>query len=124
MKTHHLVLHEGLEFALRQNAVKMIERGTKHALTRGGVAKKDCHGAVADPRRHHLQRRGVQLLLALKVVVEQRLVDACGLGDLLGARAGEAVGGKLAECGVEDAAAGLSGALGLGFGMGGWGHSR
>ena len=63
-----------------------------------------------------LQGRGVQGFLALEVVVEQRLVDAGGLGNLLGARAGQAVLAEFADGGVENAGAGLVGAFGLGAG--------
>jgi hypothetical protein len=62
---------------------------------------------------HGLQSRRIEGVLALEVVVEQGLVDAGGLGNLLGAGAGQPVFAELMDGGVEDAGAGLVRALGL-----------
>ncbi len=54
----------------------------------------------------------VEVFFALEVVVEQRLVDAGGRGDLLGAGTGEAVRAELLESGVENAGTGFCRAFG------------
>jgi len=54
---------------------------------------------------HGLQSRRIEGVLALEVVVEQGLVDAGGLGNLLGAGAGQPVFAELMDGGVEDAGA-------------------
>ena len=44
--------------------------------------------------QERIEYRAVELLLALEVVVEQRLVHACGMGNLVRPRAGKAPLGK------------------------------
>ena len=80
------------------------------------------HGEAGRPHavEDRLQRGGIEVFLALEVVVEQCLVDAGFLGNLLGARPGQPVFAELPDSGVEDAGAGLVGALGLGAGWGWW----
>jgi hypothetical protein len=52
-------------------------------------------------------------VLAAKVVIEQRLVDAGRLCNALCTRAGQAVGAELLGGGIQNAGAGLVGAFGL-----------
>ncbi len=51
-------------------------------------------------REETLQRRAVQRLLVVEVVIEQRLVDAGGFGDGIDARAGQAFLGELRQRGL------------------------
>jgi hypothetical protein len=72
---------------------------------------------------HGLDRSHIQLILALEVIVKEGFIDAGFLGNLLGARSGQAVLAEFANGGVEDAGAGLVGAFGLGAVWGRCGHT-
>ena len=103
--------------ALRQDPVKMLQRRAQQPFSGAGIAKKHRHRAVAHPGRDHFECGGVELFLALEVVIEQRLVDASRGGNRLGARPGQSARGKLGQCGIENAAARFGGTVGLGFSL-------
>ena len=69
---------------------------------------------IANLAGDHLKGGEVEVFFALEVVIEEGLVDSGRCGDPVGAGAGQAVGAEFAEGGVENAGAGLSGAVGRG----------
>ncbi len=115
VQPNHLLLHQALKLALRQNPVEVIQCGAQQPLSRAGIAEKHRHRVVTHASRDHFKRRGVELLLALEVVVKQRLVDACRSRDLLRAGSGKSLRSEFASRGLKNSGLGLSRTLCLGF---------
>jgi hypothetical protein len=66
----------------------MVERRHQEALSCGGVSFQHGHAGSPNALANCFQSCVVESLLATEIVVEQRLVDAGFLGNLLGARPG------------------------------------
>ena len=122
VEADHLLLHQALEAPVGVDAVKVIEGGLRKRSPAEASESSTAMLVARTPSATCFECRRIERLLALEVVVEQGLVDAGRFGDLLGARAGEAVLAELGDGGVEDAGAGLVSALSLGAGWGGCGH--
>ncbi len=97
-------------------AVKAAQDNLQKSLPGRGASFQQSKAGRTHPLKDKLQRGGVEVFFALEVVVEQRLVDAGLLGNLLRTRASQTVCAELPYSSVEDASAGLVGALGLGAG--------
>ncbi len=108
VKANHLLLHEALKLALREDAVEMVEGDPQDALAGTDFAKENFERAVANLAGNHLKRGNVQFFFAFEVVIKQRLVDGGRRGDLVHSGAGKSVGAEFAECGIEDAGASFS----------------
>ncbi len=75
----------------------------------------------ANSAKNLIEHSRVNRVLILEVVVEQGLIDACRLGDGIGARSGHAFLGKFAHRCLQDRRAALFGAAAgtkAGFGSG------
>jgi len=99
------------------NAIEMVQDQAQEAFPGRGIGFKHRHAGGAHTLGYGLHGGGVEVLLATEVVVEQGLVDAGRLGNLLGARPGQAVLAELADGGRENARPCLVGAFGLGAGL-------
>ena len=105
VQANHLLLHQALELALREDAVEVLQRRAQQPLSRrSSLAERPPWSCRESCAADHLERGDIEVLLALEVVVEQRLVHAGRFGNLVGAGAGQAMGAEFAESGVEDAA--------------------
>ena len=102
----HLLLHQGLESLLGQNAVEVLQSEAEEALARGAVEFEEGNGTDGDAAGHLFEGGGVERLLAIEVVVQQCFIHLGGSGDCANAGAGQAVLAELGNRGLEDLFAG------------------
>jgi len=95
-------------------AVEAAQYNLQESLSGRGAGFQQRDAGHSHSLEDEFQRGGVEVFFALEVVIEQRFVDSCFLGNLLSARAGKAVIAELANSSGKNAGTSLVGALGLG----------
>src|SRR5579864_1101848 len=94
-RPHHLSLHQAWIQLVRSDEIEIRAGISENLLTRRQITVQHLKHSFLQTRKRIVQHRAIKRFLILEVVIQERLVDPCLLGNRVGAGTGDAMLGKL-----------------------------